>query len=170
LFRCDEEEPYSVVLHEAEEPGFKRAGWILEDESQFAVLQRRLDEVGCPWMQLDADECEERGFARAMRMSEPYTGATLEFYLPRGGQPAGPVATTHTKFQRLGHVVFATAERDAAIDFFSNVLNFKMSDVIGSGTAFLRPFPTPWHHGIGIGRSASRHFHHLNFMVEEIDD
>src|SRR5690606_27001226 len=115
---------------------------ILEDESQFGVLQQRLNDVNCPWMELDDAECEERGFARAMRMSEPYTGATLEFYLRRNPLPVTQVATTHTTFQRLGHVVFATAERDAAIDFFSNVLNFKMSDVIGSGTAFLRPFPT----------------------------
>src|SRR5690606_27229010 len=97
LFRCDEEEPYSVALHEADAAGFKRAGWILEDESQFAVLQQRLDDVNCPWMELDDAECEERGFARAMRMSEPYTGATLEFYLPRNPQPATPVAVTHTR-------------------------------------------------------------------------
>lgn len=170
LFRCDPEEPYSVVLHEAKDAGYKRAGWILEDESQFAVLQRRLDDAGCPWVMLDPDECGERGFMQAMRMSEPCTGATLEFYLPAGTREVSPVAVTHTKFQRLGHVVWATPERDEAIEFFMNVLNFRMSDMIGTGTAFLRPFPTPWHHGIGIGRSSHRHFHHLNFMVQEIDD
>ena len=80
------------------------------------------------------------------------------------------VPFAHTRFQRLGHVVFSTPERDAAIAFFRDVLNFRESDSIGEGTMFMRPFPSPWHHGIGIGKSARPQFHHLNFMVSEIDD
>jgi 2,3-dihydroxy-p-cumate/2,3-dihydroxybenzoate 3,4-dioxygenase len=50
------------------------------------------------------------------------------------------------------------------------VLNFAKSDSLGEGITFYRAFPNPYHHGIGIGRSARNHFHHLNFMVTEIDD
>ena len=34
-FRCSED-PYAVVLHQADQPGFRRGGWMLEDERQFA--------------------------------------------------------------------------------------------------------------------------------------
>lgn len=169
-FRCDPEEPYSVVLHQSAAPGFKRAGWILENAAQFAVLQDRLDAAGCPWEALDEAECADRGFLRAVRTVEKHTRATLEFYLPAGERSMRPVHTTHTAFQRLGHVVFATPERAAAIAFFRDVLNFKESDSVGESITFMRPFPSPWHHGIGIGRAARPQFHHLNLMVSEIDD
>jgi 2,3-dihydroxy-p-cumate/2,3-dihydroxybenzoate 3,4-dioxygenase len=34
----------------------------------------------------------------------------------------------------------------------------------------MRSFPNPFHHGIGVARSDTPHFHHLNFMVSDIDD
>jgi 2,3-dihydroxy-p-cumate/2,3-dihydroxybenzoate 3,4-dioxygenase len=81
-----------------------------------------------------------------------------------------PFAISHTKIQRLGHVVFSTPLEKESIAFFRDVLNFRESDSIGEATTFMRPFPNPFHHGIGIGKSAKRVFHHLNFMVSEIDD
>jgi 2,3-dihydroxy-p-cumate/2,3-dihydroxybenzoate 3,4-dioxygenase len=35
---------------------------------------------------------------------------------------------------------------------------------------FMRPFPSPFHHGIGVGKGPKPVIHHLNFMVSEIDD
>jgi 2,3-dihydroxy-p-cumate/2,3-dihydroxybenzoate 3,4-dioxygenase len=34
-FRCSED-PYAVALRRADRPGFKRGGWLLEDDGQFA--------------------------------------------------------------------------------------------------------------------------------------
>lgn len=169
-FRCDPEEPYSVVLHQSDAPGFKRAGWILEDDAQFELLQQRLDAADCAWEPLDAAECEQRGFLRALRTVEKHTGATLEFYRPEGERRVRPVQASHTSFQRLGHVVFTTPQRAAAVAFFRDVLNFKESDAVGEYITFMRPFPSPWHHGIGVGSGGCRQFHHLNLMVSEIDD
>ena len=44
------------------------------------------------------------------------------------------------------------------------------SDSIGEVMTFMRPFPSPFHHGIGVGKGPKRVLHHLNFMVSEIDD
>ena len=168
-FRCDQD-PYSVVLHRSAQPGFKRAGWILEDESQFDVLHRRLSAHGVPFEVLSAIECNQRGLGRATRMVEPNTRATLEFSLPPAQQPAYSFEPAHTKIQRLGHVVFSTPRRAQAVAFFRDVLNFRESDSLGEAITFLRPFPNPFHHGIGIGQSDSVHLNHLNFMVTEVDD
>jgi 2,3-dihydroxy-p-cumate/2,3-dihydroxybenzoate 3,4-dioxygenase len=54
--------------------------------------------------------------------------------------------------------------------FFRDVLNFRESDSIGEIMTFMRPFPSPFHHGIGVGKGPKRVIHHLNFMVSEIDD
>jgi 2,3-dihydroxy-p-cumate/2,3-dihydroxybenzoate 3,4-dioxygenase len=86
-FRCSED-PYAVVLHKADQPGFKRGGWMLQDERQFEFLHKRLKEAGVAFEAIGDAECNARSLARATRTVEPNTGATLEFYLlPTGTEP-----------------------------------------------------------------------------------
>lgn len=168
-FRCSED-PYAVALHRADKAGFKRGGWMLEDEAQFASLHKRLRDNGVPYEEFTVTECQMRGVARGTRTVEPNTGATLEFYrLPAWVKPE-PFVPTLAKIQRLGHVVWTTPRYHEAIAFFREVLNFAESDSIGEGVTFFRAFPNPYHHGIGIGRGQHNQLHHLNFMVTEIDD
>ena len=88
-FKCSDD-PYAIVLHRADKPGFKRGGWLLEDERQFAALHARLDANGVAFEELRSPECIARGLGRATRTVEPNTGATLEFYLLPPGSTAEP--------------------------------------------------------------------------------
>jgi 2,3-dihydroxy-p-cumate/2,3-dihydroxybenzoate 3,4-dioxygenase len=169
LFRCDVDR-YSLALHQAKLAGCKRVGWMLEDASQFENLHNRLRERRVPYEEFPASECKARQIGRATRMVEANTNATLEFYVPEDDAPNKPFEPTHTKIQRLGHVVFSTPRNKEAITVFRDALNFRVSDSIGENVTFMRPFPNPYHHGIGIGHGARPLFHHLNFMVTEIDD
>lgn len=166
--RCSDD-AYSVVLHQGGEPGHKRTGWTLEDEQQFEHLFGRLRDAGVPHEQLSQTECEERGFARAARMVDPNFGAVMEFYLPADTRPHG-FTPTLARIQRLGHVVFTTPKFHDAVAFYRDVMNFGLSDSIGSVFAFFRCWPNPYHHGIGIGGFPHTVYHHTNFMVSEIDD
>lgn len=169
--RCDSD-PYSVVLHEHGTPGHRASGFMLEDESQFENLHRRLRDAGTPWQELGSAECDDKQLARATRITEPFTRATLEFYVLPAGTAPQAYAPTHTKIQRLGHVVFSTPQRPESVAFLRDVLNFRESDSIGEGITFTRPFPSPYHHGLGVARARGHRpgFHHLNFMVSEFDD
>ena len=169
LFRCSED-PYAVALHRADKPGFKRGGWMLEDAGQFETLHQRLRQHGIAHEELAPAECKARGLARATRLVEPNTGVTMEFYIAPPEVRATPFTPTLAKIQRLGHVVWTTPNYDKALAFFRDVLNFAESDSIGQGVTFFRAFPNPYHHGIGIARGQRNQFHHLNFMVTEIDD
>ena len=169
LFRCSED-PYAVALHRADKPGFKRGGWMLEDGLQFENLHQRLKKHGVVYEELTSTECRARGLGRATRMVEPNTGATMEFYIAAASVRPKPFTPTLAKIQRLGHVVWTTPHYDKALAFFRDVLNFAESDSIGEGVTFFRAFPNPYHHGIGIARGQRNQFHHLNFMVTEIDD
>jgi len=169
LFRCDSE-PYSVVLREQSTAGFRRAGWMLENESQFETLHRKLRDNDVPYEVVTDAECSDRGIGRATRMVESNTQATLEFYVPPHDSGEFTFETSHTRILRLGHVVFSTPNRAAAQAFFRDVLDFIDSDSIGEMASFMRPAGSPYHHGLGIGSSEHPHFHHLNFMVESIDD
>ena len=77
---------------------------------------------------------------------------------------------SHTRIQRLGHIVLGTPRSSEAVTFFHDVLNFRVSDSIGETMTFMRPYPNPFHHGIGVVRSGRPMLHHVNFMVTEIDD
>jgi 2,3-dihydroxy-p-cumate/2,3-dihydroxybenzoate 3,4-dioxygenase len=168
LFRCDSDH-HSVVLHQKKPAGFRCVGWMLEDESQFANLHRRLREQGVPYEELSAEECKARTLGRATRMVEQHTQATIEFYVPPNDGKTYTFTPSHTKIMQLGHVVFHALDQAAGTAFFRDVLNFRESDSIGENITFLRPFPNPYHHGMGVG-AGKPVFHHLNFMVTEIDD
>jgi 2,3-dihydroxy-p-cumate/2,3-dihydroxybenzoate 3,4-dioxygenase len=105
---------------------------------------------------------------------DAYHGATFPrrsgIFTTDAPRPDKPFATTHTKIQRLGHVVWSVPQEAESIAFFRDVLNFRESDSIGEIMTFMRPFPSPFHHGIGVGKGPKGVIHHLNFMVSEIDD
>jgi 2,3-dihydroxy-p-cumate/2,3-dihydroxybenzoate 3,4-dioxygenase len=169
LLRCDTD-AYSVVLHEKAPVGLKCAGLMLEDASQFEPLHNKLRVHGVAYQELSASECKQRQIGRATRITEPNTGATLEFYVRADDASDQTFQPSHTKIQRLGHIVLGTPRSGEAVAFFRDVLNFRVSDRIGETMTFMRPYPNPFHHGIGVIRSERPMLHHVNFMVTEIDD
>jgi 2,3-dihydroxy-p-cumate/2,3-dihydroxybenzoate 3,4-dioxygenase len=168
LLRCDVEH-HNLILHPASEPGLKLVGWMLEDESHFRELHARLEIAGVQFRELRAEELIPRGLGRTTRMVEPLSGITFEFYIPSSFHTYefnSPLA----KIQRIGHAVIKTPHYGEVTKFMRDVLNFAESDVIEDGISFFRCFPNPYHHGFGVGNSATNGWHHINFMVSEIDD
>lgn len=167
-FRCDNEH-HSVSLYKSATAGLRCLGLMLEDDAQFATLQRSLESVNVPWKAVPEAACRARQLSRAVRVFEPNVGAVLEFYLPVR-DARRPFVPSVTKIQRIGHVVFNTEDPARAIAFWRDVLNFRESDSVGEQITFMRCFPNPYHHGVGIGKFARKCLHHVNFMVSEIDD
>lgn len=168
LLRCDTDH-HSLVLHQAAEPGLKRVGWMLEDEAQFAPLHDALSRHNVAWRELPTTECRARHLGRATRMVEPKSGVTFEFYRPAETRPYA-FRPSVARIQRLGHAVIRTAHYHEVTAFLREVLNFAESDSLGEAIAFFRCFPNPFHHGFGVGNGTRNGWHHVNFMVTEIDD
>lgn len=168
MLRCDDEH-HSVVLHEAASAGLRVAGFMLEDEAQFEPLLARLAQAGLDVQPVPADHCAQRRQHRAVRVFEPLVGAVIEFYVAEPGA-ARPFQPSVARIQRLGHVVFNTPDKAAAVAFWRDVLNFRVSDAVGDMITFMRCWPSPWHHGIGIAAAERKSLHHVNYMVTEIDD
>lgn len=168
-FRCSDD-PYAVVLHQSDIPGFKRVGWMLEDDQQFEPLYASLRANNVAFEIISEQECSDRLLGRACRIVEPFTEAVFEFYvLPKNYKPTAWNRSL-AKIQRLGHIALWSPKKEQSTQFLNEVLNFKYSDSIGSAVTFLRCFPNPYHHGIGIAQADKTGMHHLNFMVSEIDD
>ena len=168
-FRCSDDH-HSVVLHESEQPGFARCGWMLDGEGEFARLHATLDEHGVGWEDIPADECAARLLARGTRLVVPHLEATWEYYLPTARLKEGRFKPTVALIARLGHVVFRTINYESTVAFFTDVLGFRISDDVGEQVTLMRPYGSRYHHGVGLARSEENVFHHLNFMVTEIDD
>ena len=168
MLRGDHEH-HSIVLQAAPSAGLRVAGFILEDMNQFEVLLQRLREAGLQPEEVSADACAQLHQQRAIRVFEPLVGAVLEFYVPEA-DAARPFKPTVARIQRLGHVVFNTPHADQAVAFWRDVLNFRVSDSLGERITFMRCWPNPWHHGVGIAQAERASLHHVNYMVTEIDD
>jgi 2,3-dihydroxy-p-cumate/2,3-dihydroxybenzoate 3,4-dioxygenase len=168
LLRCDTDH-HNLVLYHATAPGMKRVGWMLEDERQFEALHSKLDAHRVPHMELAPGECRPRHLGRVTRMVEPKSGATFEFYIPAEDRPYGFTPSV-ARIQRIGHAVIRTSHHREVSGFMRDVLNFAESDSIGEAVTFFRCFPNPFHHGFGVGSAPQNGWHHINFMVTEIDD
>lgn len=163
-------EHHSLVLHQAAAPGLKRVGWELEGDEQFDVLARELDRHGIAWRELDANECRASHIARALRMVEPITGVTLEFYGSGMQRMDTAFAPSVTQLQSICHIGIGTPHYREAIDFYERVLNFKTSDEIDGRIRLMRCFPNPLHHSLAIAHAERNSLHHLNFMVRDDND
>jgi 2,3-dihydroxy-p-cumate/2,3-dihydroxybenzoate 3,4-dioxygenase len=168
LLRCDHEH-HSIALHAAPGAGLRVAGFMLEDDTQFAPLRDCLEGAGLQVQEVTAQACAQRAQRRALRVFEPLVGAVIEFYTPELDS-ARPFEPTVARIQRLGHVVFNTPRAAQAVAFWRDVLNFRVSDAVGEMITFMRCWPSPWHHGIGIAQSDRASLHHVNYMVSDIDD
>jgi 2,3-dihydroxy-p-cumate/2,3-dihydroxybenzoate 3,4-dioxygenase len=136
---------------------------------KIAVLLRS---HGYTVVDVEADELALLHQGRSVRFSEPFTGATHEYFASVEQQKL-PWKPTLANIQRIGHIVLKTPRFREAIDFYSNVLNFKTSDAVGDLVYFMRCFPNPLHHSIGlsnVGANGGHGLHHVNFMVSDIDD
>ena len=169
FLRCSEDH-HTIALYRGDKPGLKRAGFEMKSERALDQLASRLAGEGIAVHEVPAAERKGLSLGRAFRISEPSTGATYEFYASMrqwGGQPFKP---TVARIQRLGHFVLKVADFDAACRFHTEVLDFRVSDMIDGTICFMRCHPSPYHHGVGLGRANDVLLHHVNFMVTEVDD
>ena len=168
LFRCSPRHQ-DIVLHEASEPGLRRIGWEMQDEENVARARDLFGGLEIAVHDVSDRECEQLGIQGGFRVSEPNTGATFE-YFHSFDEAADPYAPTIAKIERLGHVVLTVQNHAATEKFFLEQLNFRASDRIDGAVTFMRCFPNPLHHSLGLSNGKVNRLHHVNFMVTDVDD
>lgn len=167
FFRCSAFH-HDILLCQSDKPGLKRIGWAMEDGRALAAVKETLRRADLPIVDVDRGECETLGIETGFRSREPNSGAVFEFFLGMT-EAADPFRATHTKIARLGHIVLNVADRPAAEKFLTESLNFRVSDRIEGRISFMRCFPNPFHHSLGVGMGTTG-LNHVNFMVTEVDD
>ena len=171
MFRCSDWH-HDVMLCEGGEPGLKRICWWMESAEALDAVRKKLSALGRPIVPVSSSEAVALGIGgSSFRSSEPGMGAIFEFFsefMPA----ASSYMPSHTKIARLGHVVMKSPASPASEKFMLDDLNFRASDHLGEAGTFMRCYPNPYHHSFGISAAQDGlpQFHHLNFMVTEIDD
>jgi len=170
FLRCSDRH-HDIALYEGGEPGVKRVGWQMESPKALDALRAHLADLRIEMQPVANHEAERLGISEAFRIWEPTTGANFEFYVSMDAAPS-QYAPSHTKIQRLGHIVLASGDRVASESFMLDELNFRVSDRIEGVITFMRCFPNPYHHSLGIAqsRTGDSSLNHINFMVSELAD
>jgi len=168
MFRCTGHH-HDILLCQAPEPGLKRVGWSMESRASLSAARSHLASLGIAAVEIAADELADLGLATGFRATEPNSGATFEFFHGMAAA-SGAFVPTHTKIVRLGHTVLRVRDRLATEAFLTSELNFRLSDSVEGAVSFLRCHPNPLHHSLGISGAPVPGFHHVNFMVTEVDD
>ncbi|MFI4974142.1 MAG: VOC family protein [Caulobacterales bacterium] len=169
FFRCSAKH-HDILLCQSSVPGLKRIGWEMQSPRARQAAFDHFAELGLEPQPVRADEAAGLAISGdAFRIREPSSGVVFEFYSSM--TPAsGPFIPTQAKIQRLGHVVVAVKDLPAAERFCLEEMNFRASDRIKGAVTFLRCFPNPFHHSMGLSQARANGFHHVNFMVTEVDD
>ncbi|MEY2926090.1 MAG: hypothetical protein RL367_567 [Pseudomonadota bacterium] len=169
FFRCSDRH-HDVMLSQAAVSGLKRIGWLMESPEQTAGLRAHIESLGLATRSVPPDECALLTISDdAFRFCEPNSGATFEFFTAMA-TAEGPFVPTLAKIARLGHVVLAVKSLPDTEAFFLEKLNFRASDRIDGMVTFMRAFPNKFHHSLGLSQADENKFHHVNFMVSEVDD
>lgn len=168
LYRCSEHH-HDVILHQGPVAGLRRVAWEMESPDDVAKLRSHFARLGIAVHSMDAGYCMAMGLDEAFQITEPNTGATFE-YCGRMANAASVFTPTVTRIVRLGHVVLGAQHYDDTEQFFTDALNYRISDRIDGAVTFMRCFPNPLHHSLGLSKSDSNRLHHVNFMVTDIDD
>jgi 2,3-dihydroxy-p-cumate/2,3-dihydroxybenzoate 3,4-dioxygenase len=166
-FRCSPRH-HDILLYRSDSPGLKRIGWQMESDQELEIARARCEQLGLNPLPVDKAELDRLHQRSSFRVVEPNTGVTFEYFSSQ--DECAPFAPTVTKIQRLGHVVLTAARWQQAVDFLVGKLEFRVSDAIQDTIVFLRCFPNPFHHSIGLAQAPETRLNHVNFMVTDVDD
>lgn len=168
FLRCSRDH-HNIVLYQAPAHGLKRVGFELEQDSDVRSAYQHFErlDMGPQWV--STEECKQLKQGRGFRVRERHSGLTFELFVGAMNL-AQPFAPTVAKIARIGHVVIGSANFEGSLDSLVNDFGFRISDLIENRIVFMRCHPNPFHHTFAVGPASSSHFHHVNFMVSDIDD
>ncbi|WP_275629567.1 VOC family protein [Pseudomonas sp. 273] len=166
--RCSRDH-HNFLLYQAPGHGLKRVGFELEQDSDVHAAFEHFDRIGMKPVWVPAEESKQLRQGIGFRVRERHSGLLFELFVGNM-HLSRPFVPTVAKIARIGHVVIGSENFEASRDSLVNDFGFRISDLIEDRIVFMRCHPNPFHHTFAVGPASSSHFHHVNFMVTDIDD
>ncbi|MGB0387884.1 MAG: VOC family protein [Ardenticatenaceae bacterium] len=155
--RCNSNH-HALVLIPSAESGIDHFALDVGGKAELDAAARALDQAGISY---ESNLSDELGQGNALRLRDP-SGFVVE--LVAGMEQVDPNygvrAVQPRKFQ---HLTLRTPHLEANLEFYTQVLGFRISDWVGENMVWLRCNPD--HHGIACSRYPRPMMHHLAFEV-----
>ena len=171
-----DERPFRVTVRSTDGPeGLAFTGWEVPDAAELETSAAELEKAGCTTEVASAAECADRSVRGMLRTADP-SGSTIElFHGPIHDHrlfvsPTG-VSGFVTGTQGLGHIVLGTPHLAECVDFYTNVLGFRVSDYWRPGdddVVFMRC--NPRHHSLALVSAPEAALYHFMLEARTLDD
>ena len=172
--RCGDDH-HSLAFYPAAQPGLKRMAFEVQADEDLEAARRHLKSLGVAYETVPGAEARDLRHRESLRFHIPGCGLVMELFSGAEKQ-LKPFTPTIANILRFGHIVIKIKEFDTTFPWLTEKFGFRVSDHIhdeSSGEheiAFLRCFPNPYHHSLGVARSNSNQLHHYALMVRDLDD
>lgn len=167
---------HRISIHSGDQNRMAYMGWELRDLPALEAAGGRLEAAGLAHERFDDDLRAERRVRDGLVVHDP-AGLRHELFvgqlsLPGTFRPGRPMDGFVTGEQGLGHAVLIVPDLTAALDFWTNVFGFRVSDTIDTpmiNLVFLHC--NPRHHTIALGEvPRARGLQHLMLQTRSLDD
>lgn len=186
LYLRMDEFPARLVISPGEQDRLQISGWETANAEELQDIRTRLEGAGVPYKEGTAAELADRRVYELIRFDDP-SGNTLEAFHGAALEHRRVVSPYGHRFvteeQGLGHVVLSTKDDKAALEFYRDVLGFRLRDsmrlppqMVGRPAdgepAWLRFFGcNPRHHSLAfLPMPTPSGIVHLMLEVENADD
>ncbi|QIS01390.1 2,3-dihydroxybiphenyl 1,2-dioxygenase [Nocardia brasiliensis] len=186
LYLRMDEFPARLVISPGEQDRLRISGWETANAEELQDIRTRLEGAGVPYKEGTAAELADRRVYELIRFDDP-SGNTLEAFHGAALEHRRVVSPYGHRFvteeQGLGHVVLSTKDDKAALEFYRDVLGFRLRDsmrlppqMVGRPAdgepAWLRFFGcNPRHHSLAfLPMPTPSGIVHLMLEVENADD
>jgi 3,4-dihydroxy-9,10-secoandrosta-1,3,5(10)-triene-9,17-dione 4,5-dioxygenase len=169
-----DERPYRVLVG-AGRDGLAFAGWELPDSDALECAVAELTASGITTHRGSVEECEHRRVRGLVRATDPGGFALELFHGPILDHelfvsPTGVSGFT-TGAHGMGHIVLGTPALEKSVDFYTNVLGFRVSDYWRPGDddiVFLRC--NRRHHSLALVPASEAVLYHFMVEARTLDD
>ncbi|WP_107653885.1 iron-dependent extradiol dioxygenase HsaC [Nocardia suismassiliense] len=186
LYLRMDEFPARLVISPGDKDQLQISGWETANAHELQDIRSRLEAAGVPYKEGTAAELADRRVHELIRFDDP-SGNTLEAFHGAALEHRRVVSPYGHRFvteeQGLGHVVLSTKDDQAALEFYRDVLGFRLRDsmrlppqMVGRPAdgepAWLRFFGcNPRHHSLAfLPMQTPSGIVHLMLEVEAADD
>jgi 2,3-dihydroxybiphenyl 1,2-dioxygenase len=162
-----------LIVSDGKRETITRFGWEVRDAAALDELCGRLERANCDPATADADYCTTRQVQGLVSCKDP-AGNELEFF---HGQrrvcepfyPSPHVSGYKTGELGMGHVVVEVERIQECLAFYTEILDFRITDQLASSLYFLRC--NRRHHSLALASlSGQNRVLHIMLEVDSLDD
>ena len=178
--------PARLVILPGSSERLLASGWEVADAAALAAVGRALADAGVAYKPGTPDEAAARRVASMLRLEDP-AGHTLEVFCGAALEHRPAVSPYGNRFVTgplgLGHVVLPVPPASSALDFYTEILGFRLRDSMRMPAEFFGGSPgdppvwfrflgcNPRHHSLAlVPMPAPADIVHLMIEVASLDD